>query len=888
MKYLLTFLTTLCLCFFAHAHDGVSVSEADTVFHNNTLKNNANLRVFGKTEIGVGDSTVLSVHHLSNKKSRTETVMIPDALFCPNVGDFYRDSVVFSNFTDTDVIQSVEDILSVCVNMEHSYFSEVRITLECPNGQRVHLLPNFPSGWPTAGLHDCFLGKSYYPSEHNCDVQDPENAPGIGWNYCWSNTEHQGYTYASGPNGYIYEAENLVPNNNIDSTNTATMSQVYHPVQSFENLIGCPMNGTWFLEVEDTYSGDNGYIFGWDITLAESHATPAFTQVTCEGLYINSISMIDSIWNIVIKTPSDVFCGTYLYEITATDEMGSSFTDNIQVTVSAHSDTLLFEKICMGDTFDFFGQQLTESGVYSHLLSSAINGCDSTVYLCLTTHLLEPSLQNDTSELILQHGESTTLHFEYDLYSHTIAVSDTMFIPDSYGCPFGSTAQAPITFINFSDTDVIESVEDILSVCINMEHSFLGDLKIALECPNGTRVHLLPENSEWPTSGFKNTWLGVAIDDVGGGCNGDVYEKGFGWNYCWSNNTDQGYTYASGLNGYIYEESNIILYNITESVVDSTDKTTMSQVYHPVESFESFVGCPMNGTWLIEIEDTRGIDNGFVFEWEISLKDKLPVMLESYEGSFIDSITTTSNGIDIVITPPENAICDTYNYAFSFTNNVGCDTTITLQMSLNSLQEVFQSAQICENETYLFFDQLLSENGNYSHLAQNTFNCDSMVHLLLTVHDLPTVTISGATTIVEGSSTVLTASSDSDEVQWLWSTGETTSSITVAPSVSTTYHVVCTDTNQCQNSDSILVTVLLSVENLDNSVLKMYPNPANNTITVEGVEVAEITIYNITGTLMQKAENQNVIDVSSYGKGTYILKILDKNGHLYIRKAVIQ
>src|SRR5690606_14674101 len=59
-------------------------------------------------------------------------------------------------------------------------------------------------------------------------------------------------------------------------------------------------------------------------------------------------------------------------------------------------------------------------------------------------------------------------------------------------------------------------------------------------------------------------------------------------------------------------------------------------------------------------------------------------------------------------------------------------------------------------------------------------------------------------TICYGDSTTLTASGGID---YLWNTGETTSSITVSPLATTTYEVLVTDANGCENTATVTVTV---------------------------------------------------------------------------------
>jgi glycosidase len=68
-------------------------------------------------------------------------------------------------------------------------------------------------------------------------------------------------------------------------------------------------------------------------------------------------------------------------------------------------------------------------------------------------------------------------------------------------------------------------------------------------------------------------------------------------------------------------------------------------------------------------------------------------------------------------------------------------------------------------------------------------------------------------------------------------------------------------------------------ENL-NADFKFYPNPANNTLFIEGLtQPLVITITDLNGKIVNNAEIlNNQINISNLKKGIYILKIIDKNG----------
>ena len=106
-------------------------------------------------------------------------------------------------------------------------------------------------------------------------------------------------------------------------------------------------------------------------------------------------------------------------------------------------------------------------------------------------------------------------------------ISEDEPLPDSLGVPFVSPMP-----VDFFDTGAeVESCEDILSITASLYHTFIGDLTITLECPNGQEMLLLengasggedPSGCMWPDLGGTN--LGNPPNDA--------------WDYTWSDDAD--------------------------------------------------------------------------------------------------------------------------------------------------------------------------------------------------------------------------------------------------------------------------------------------------------------------------------------------------------------
>jgi len=81
----------------------------------------------------------------------------------------------------------------------------------------------------------------------------------------------------------------------------------------------------------------------------------------------------------------------------------------------------------------------------------------------------------------------------------------------------------------------------------------------------------------------------------------------------------------------------------------------------------------------------------------------------------------------------------------------------------------------------------------------------------------------------------------------------------------------------------------LSVGDSEFAYLSIYPNPANNELTIRNAENANIVIYDILGKRVQSASKINVVqtlDVSNLTSGTYFVSI-EKNQQRTVEKLII-
>jgi gliding motility-associated-like protein len=95
-------------------------------------------------------------------------------------------------------------------------------------------------------------------------------------------------------------------------------------------------------------------------------------------------------------------------------------------------------------------------------------------------------------------------------------------------------------------------------------------------------------------------------------------------------------------------------------------------------------------------------------------------------------------------------------------------------------------------------------NGTYTVTVTDLNGCSSTATTTVSINPLPTINIVGGNSICLGQSITLSATGASN---YSWNTGATTNSITVNPTVGTSYTVTGTDANGCVNTQTQTVSV---------------------------------------------------------------------------------
>jgi len=193
-------------------------------------------------------------------------------------------------------------------------------------------------------------------------------------------------------------------------------------------------------------------------------------------------------------------------------------------------------------------------------------------------------------------------------------------------------------------------------------------------------------------------------------------------------------------------------------------------------------------------------------------------------GTGCDSVITTTVTIDTayfssfptsiclgdsVQLPSGTYVSTAGTFNDSLTTITGCDSIISIIVSIDSSYLIPVSTSICQGDSIQLPGGAWVNTANiYVDTLSTITGCDSIIETTLSIQPAPNAAIAGDTSICIGASATLSASGGAS---YLWNTGAISSSITVSPLINTAYSVLVTNPG-CSVTDSATVTV--NVNNL--------------------------------------------------------------------------
>ncbi|NCC17976.1 MAG: T9SS type A sorting domain-containing protein [Bacteroidia bacterium] len=335
--------------------------------------------------VGFENNNNLILSSNFNKAYRYDsTSLIPDGPNC--TFPCTEAKITVDNYPSGTLIRNTSDILSVCMNIEHSFAGDLSIELVCPNGSST-ILKHFTF---SGGAH---LGEAFDQS-NGCDPNNPQNAPGIGWNYCFSNQLLNGQrgvltgnTVSPIDSSHMYLTQTGYFQTPNQSATTMATGWETVDLNGFSNLIGCPINGDWQLRICDYWGSDNGYLFSWDLDFGINNQNAFVVDtITMDGAYV--IGQQDSIFSIAPPLEIDTNVSNK-YKINFVDVFGCTFDTSFYLNIiqtpivnlgndtSVFEPTIIYAPISLVDNYTYLWQPTQQTSAQT--TTPDILECDSTI-----------------------------------------------------------------------------------------------------------------------------------------------------------------------------------------------------------------------------------------------------------------------------------------------------------------------------------------------------------------------------------------------------------------------------------------------------------------------------------------------------------------------------
>ena len=753
-----------------------------------------------------------------------------------------------------------------------------------------------------------------------------------------------------------------------DSTYTVSTNT---PTVTLTNAAGCDSVVTLHLTINHSTEGVDEQIacdsYTWidDITYTESTNTPTVTLTNAAGcdsvvtlhLTVNygTHNVYDTVvcesyeWHGAVYTVS----GTYTYTYEETNADGCVAVDTLHLIVNYGMEFVDEQVACESFTWINDSTYTESTNIPTVTLTNAA-GCDSVVTLHLT-------INHPTTGIDLQ--EACESYTWIDGVTYTASTTTPTFTIEggaANGCD--STVTLHLT-INQPTTGIDEQVACESYIWIDgvtytastntPTYTYAGGA--ANGCDSTVTLHLTINR---PTTGIDEQ---VACES---------YTWIDGVTYTASTSTPT-YTYAGGAaNGC---DSTVTLHLTINQPTTGIDEQVACESYTWIDGV-TYTASTTTPTYTIEGGAANGCDSIVTLHLTINQPVTELVEVTACESyTWIDGVTYTAstntptftivggaaNGCDSTVTLhltinqpttsiEEQVACETFTWIDGVTYTAstttptftieggaanGCDSTVTLHLTIN--QPVTELVEVTACESYTWIDGVTytasTSTPTYTYAGGAANGCDSIVTLHLTINQstmgvdyqeacdslqwIDGVTYYESTSDVNVPTFTLTNAAGCDSVVTLnlslnhsvtvdyyltisdddlpFTYGDTT--FLPGTVQSGDYTIVLETADGCDSVVTLHLTVTGINDYLMNVEMNVYPNPTNNRVNVQLIMNnaqlgdVDIQLYDMYGKWLKtwKATGETtVIDLSSYAASVYFIKAVDGQRMIGIRKVV--
>lgn len=442
--------------------------------------------------------------------------------------------------------------------------------------------------------------------------------------------------------------------------------------------------------------------------------------------------------------------GTYYDTVQYTTHLGCDSTYCLQVNVLPSYDTIIDATVCDKDSiYIFYMDSIAIDSISFEPITRMVdsvrkdtafytrekrlitkNGCDSTIYMHLTVY---PTYEYITTANICQYDTFVWRGNEYSEKGQYKASLQTQ-----YGC---------------------DSVY-ILDLFVKLTKKVILDTNI---CDNQTLVHsdtLWYENSGFSTTDYvlwepgmeippSNAYQEISYPSADGKCDSVIYQ------------------YKIHVHPTSHQIDTLALCSNSSFILHD------SLTIHLAKEYDAhYTVAPIDTIFIDTLLSEYGCDNTYEAHATI-----YPAYRYVTDTSVCENKSIIWRGIEFKKGEGEHRFTEPGDYKFYQTYNTKaygyeCDSIYELRLHVDPIQSRVIDTTICADCPYLFADTLLNTTGVYYDTIQTQAGCDSVLTLNLTVYDTTNVTIYDTICVTEKykwHDRILTESGDYDTItinQW--------------------------------------------------------------------------------------------------------------------------
>ncbi|MBK8737729.1 MAG: gliding motility-associated C-terminal domain-containing protein, partial [Saprospiraceae bacterium] len=653
-----------------------------------------------------------------------------------------------------------------------------KICIPCtdlPNGILGHLtIFGPPDSLPWAPARSVWNQYAYNPLQINDDLTVPR-------------FQKNQATYMNGKYNNFYQQESLLDSNGMYKV----------PAASLTGAIQCinydPLTDE-YLVIFDLYNRkDASAIADTNLAISFYDGDPT-NGAALIGIYYSNKKIYrgDSLLNLEFRFSAKNIKDVFMVVNTVRNNSGNfndddfiqkecDYTDNISRKIDLPKIDTIHAAICKGNQFVFQDSIYTESGEYIQKLSG-VKGCDS-IYFRIFITATDSVFVNQkftTCDAYVWNGKNISQSgiYQYDTLNHFGCDSITTLDLTIYKSTQSNSKQTACNRYIWNGTEYTQSgiyqykstnavaCDSIAILDLQIHFSDTVVQKISTCNPYSWNGRTLTQSGIYQFDTINQficdsvVFLDLQITPLiqakenHSACdqyfwNGKVYTNSGTYDYltknalgCDSmitldlkiNRSDSVFTAQTSCaaidwNGKNYTQSGRYFHE-TKNVKGCDSVTTLDlTIIPPKENFINKDICDSitilgrkidrAGRYDFRLADVNGCDS--IIHYDIAIRSNQ----SSIKLSACDSLRWNVNG---KVYTNSTLITEKFN------NQFGCDSSITLDLHIAKSKQIFLEASACKEYFWPETQKILTQSGDYLHLLQTAEQCDSTIHLKLTIH----------------------------------------------------------------------------------------------------------------------------------------------------------